>query len=140
MGRVKVTNDQKVAIKTLLETGSSQRAIARLSDVSQTCVFGVSKKLKGKLPLSNASGQGRKNESTLTDYCQLLRIMKKDRTKSSQMLATEWILSNGKKLTAPSVRRRLLSIGYKSYTVKKKPMRKPAQIKQRLAFAREHQY
>lgn len=140
MGRVKVTHDQKVAIKTLLETGLSQRAVARLSQVSQKCVFGVSEKLKEKLPLSNRPGQGHKKESTPNDDRQLLRIMKKDRTKSSQMLATEWTVSNGKKLSAPTVRRRLLNMGYKSYTAKRKPLRKPSQIKQRLAFAREHQH
>ncbi|CAF4709667.1 unnamed protein product, partial [Rotaria socialis] len=140
MGRVKVTHDKKVAIKTLLETGLSQRAVAQLLNVSQKCVFGVSNKLKQKLPLSNTPGQGPKKASTPTDDRRLLRIMKKDRTQSSQMLASEWTLSNGKKMSAPTVRRRLLSMGYKSYTTKKKPMRKPAQIKQRVIFARDHQY
>ncbi|CAM4851434.1 unnamed protein product [Rotaria magnacalcarata] len=140
MGRVKVTHDKKVAIKTLLETGLSQRAVARLSNVSQKCVFGVSNKLKQKLPLSNTPEQSPKKAFTPTDDRRLLRIMKKDRTQSSQMLASEWTLSNGKKMSAPTVRRLLLSMGYKSYTAKKKPMRKPAQIKQRVIFARDHQY
>ena len=45
-----------------------------------------------------------------------------------------------RKKSAPTVRRRLLSMGCKSYKTKRKPMRKPAQIKKRLTFAREHQY
>ena len=31
-------------------------------------------------------------------------------------------------------------MGYKSYTVKRKPVRKPAQQKARLSFALEHEY
>jgi hypothetical protein len=79
-----------------------------------TCV----KKLKQNLPLSNSIGQGRKKASTQDDDRQLSYIMKKDRTKSSQMLAAEWTLSNGNKLCASTVRRRLISMGYKSYTAK----------------------
>ena len=75
-----------------------------------------------------------------TDDNQLVRIMKKDRTKSSQMLAVQWTPSNGKKLCASTVRRRLIGMGYKSYTAKRKPLRKPAQIKQRLIFAKDHQH
>ena len=119
MGRVKVTHDQKIAIKSLLETGLSQRAVARLSNVSQKCVFGVSNKLKQKLPLSNTPGQGPKKASTSADDRRLVQIMKKDRTQSSQMLSTEWTLSNGKKMSAPTVRRRLLGMGYNSYTGKR---------------------
>ncbi|CAF4791147.1 unnamed protein product [Rotaria magnacalcarata] len=89
MDRVKVTHEKNVAIKTLLETGLSQRAVAQLSNVSQKCVIGVSNKLKQKSPLSNTPGQGPKKASMPTDDRRLLRIMKKDRTKSSQMLATD---------------------------------------------------
>ncbi|CAF3301290.1 unnamed protein product [Rotaria sp. Silwood2] len=31
-------------------------------------------------------------------------------------------------------------MGYKSFTVKRKPLRKPTQIKQRLKFAKEHKH
>ena len=117
--------------------GLSQRQAAR---VSQKCVFDVSKKLKQDLPLANSVGQGRGKATTPHVDCQLLRIMKKDRTKSSQMLSAEWALSNGEKVSACTVRRRLISMGYKSYTAKRKPLRTPAQIKQRLPFAKDHQH
>ncbi|CAF2034593.1 unnamed protein product [Rotaria magnacalcarata] len=120
MGHSKVTADKKIEIKTLLEIGFCQRQVARDSNVSQTC--------------------GRKKPSTEDDDRQLLYIMKKDRTKSSQMLAAEWILSNDKKLCGSTVRRRLISMGYKSYTAKRKPLRTPAQIKKHLTFAKDHQY
>ena len=63
MGRVKITLQKKIEIKTLLETGLSQRQAARVSKVSQKCVIGVSKKLKQNLPLSNSVGQGRKKSN-----------------------------------------------------------------------------
>ena len=85
MCRVKVVLEKKIEIKTLLNTNLSQRKIARLSGVSQKCVFGVSDKLKQDLPLSNTMGQGRNRTTTLTEDRHLLPIMKKDRIKSNQM-------------------------------------------------------
>ena len=95
MGRVKITHQKKVETKALLEVGLSQRQAARVSNMPQKCVFGVSKELKQDLPLSNSVGQGRRKATPPHDDRQLLRIMKKDRTKSTQMLSAEWALSNG---------------------------------------------
>ena len=140
MGRGKITHQKKIEIKALLEVGLSQQQAARVSNVPQKCVFDVSKKLKQDLPLSNSVGQGRRKATTPHDDRQLLRIMKKDRTKSSQMLSAEWALLNGQKVSACTVRRRLISMGCKSYTAKRKPLRTPAQIKQRLTFAKDDQH
>ena len=140
MARGKITHQKKIEIKALLEVGLSQRQASRMSNVSQKCVFDVSKKLKQDLPLANSVGQGRRKATTPHVDRQLLRIMKKDRTKSSQMLSAEWALSNSEKVSVCTVRRRLISMGYKSYTAKRKPLRTPAQIKQRLPFAKDHQH
>ncbi|CAF3647350.1 unnamed protein product, partial [Rotaria socialis] len=118
----------------------SQRKVARRSGVPQKCVFGVSSKLEKSLTLFNAAGQGRKKATTPADDRKLLRIMKKDLTKSREMLAHEWTLSNRKRLCASTARRRLITMGHKSYTAKRKPLKTPAQIKKRLKFAKEHQY
>ena len=56
------------------------------------------------------------------------------------MLSAEWALSNGKKVSACTIRRHLISMSYKSYTAKRKPLRTPAQIKERLPFAKDHQH
>lgn len=124
MGRKKVSLEKKIEAKTLLSIGLSQREVARVSKVSRKCVQGVANKVKGKLPLSNSPGQGRKKGSTLADDRNLVRIMKKDRTKTSQELSTDWKLSNNKQLCTRTVRNRLLAMGYKSYTVKRKPLTK----------------
>ena len=126
-------------IKTLLNTSLSQRQVAKFVRVSKKCVLGVSNKLTQDLPLSNATGQHRKKATKSTEDRHLLQIMKKDRTKSSQMLAAEWNLSNGKNFCSSTVRRRLLAMDYKCYTAKRKPLRNPRQIKERLEFAKEHQ-
>ena len=117
----------------------SQRQIAKSMGVSQKYVFDVAKKLKENKPLTNEPGQGRKRVSTEADDRNLLRLCKKDRTKSSQMLSAELVLSNGKHLSARTVRRRLFDAGYKSYTAKRKPLRKPEHQRKRLAFAKEHE-
>jgi hypothetical protein len=67
MGRVQITLQKKIEIKTLLQIGFSQRTVARESNVSQKCVFGVSKKLKQNLPLSNSVGQGRTKATMASD-------------------------------------------------------------------------
>ena len=56
------------------------------------------------------------------------------------MLSCELTLSNGKYLNARTVRHRLLTMSYKSYQAKTKPLRTPAHKKQRLLFVRECQY
>ena len=76
--------------------------------------FTCGKKLKGKLPLSHSPGQGRRKASTTTDDRNLLRLCKKDRTKSSKELSSEFFLSKGKQLSARTVHRRLLDMGYKA--------------------------
>ncbi|CAF1003959.1 unnamed protein product [Rotaria magnacalcarata] len=139
-GRAKVPLNKKIEIKALLEFGITQRRIATDLGVSKKCVYNVSKKLKKNLPLSNAPGQGRKKASTPIDDRNFLRLCKKYRTESSRILSSELMLSNGKHFSARTVRRRLLDMGYKSYQAKKKPLRTPGHKKQRLLFAREHQY
>ena len=107
--------------------------------MSKNCVLRVSNNLKQDLPLSNATSQGRKKAKKATNSTEdhhLLQIMKKDRAPSSKMLAAEWNLSNGKNLPSSTAHRRL---GYKCYTAKRKPIRNPRQIKERLKFAKEHQ-
>lgn len=130
---------KKIEIKTLLDAKFSQRHIANALGVLKTCVFGVAKKLDHKLPLTNLPGQGRKKTSTSIDDRHLLNLCKKDRTKSSEELSAELVLSNGKTLSARTVRRRLLNMGYKSYVAKKKPFRKPSNKKERFSFAKKHQ-
>ena len=134
MGRAKVSLDKKTEIKALLEAGFSQRYVANKLAVSKTCVLHVAKKLKEKLLLLHSPGQGRRKASTTTDDRNLLRLYKKDRTKSSKELSSELLLSNGKRLSARRIRRRLLDMGYKSYTVKRKPLCKPAQQKSTAFF------
>ena len=86
--------------------------------MSQKCDFDVSRKLKQDLLLSNSFEQGSTKATTPHDNRQLLRIMKQDRTKSSHVLSTKCLLSNGKKVSACTVRHRLISTCYKSYTGK----------------------
>ncbi|CAF3118374.1 unnamed protein product [Rotaria socialis] len=100
----------------------------------------LNKKIEIKTSLEFGITQRRKKVSTPIDDRNLLRLCKKCRTKSSQILSSELILSNGKYLSARTVRRRLLDMGYKSYQAKKKTLRTLAYKKQRFLFPREHQY
>ena len=64
----------------------------------------MSKKLKTNLPRLNTPGQGRKRALTAIEDRNLLRLCKKDRTKSSEVLSSELTLSNGEHLSARTVR------------------------------------
>ena len=140
MDRTKVTVNKKIEIKALLDYGFSQCHVTIALGISKKCVYNVSKKLKNNLPLSHTSGRSRKRASTAVEDRNFLRLCKKDRSKSSEILSSELTLSNDKHLGARAVRRRLLTVDYKSYRAKKKPLQTPAHKKQRLLFVREHQY
>ena len=85
--------------------------------------------------MKNRPGQGRKKSTTSNEDRYLFSLMKKDRSKSSRQLASEWNLSNGKSVSPRTVRRRLFKAGYKSYAAKRKPYRKPSHCSSRLSFA-----
>ena len=68
------------------------------------------------LPLANLPGQGHQIATTTTGNRNFLYLCKKHRTKSIKELSAKLVLSNGKKLGVPTVRRRLLNTGYKIYT------------------------
>ena len=83
-------------------------------------------------------GQGRKRLSTEREDRRLLQISKANRTKCSRQLSSEFTLSNGIQLSARTIRRRLLDAGYRSYTVKWKPIRNASQRKVRLQLANDY--
>ena len=139
MGGAKIFLEKKIEIKALLQVRFTQHYIGKTLSVSKTCVRNVAKKLKQNLLLSSSRGQGLKKASTTTDDRDLLRLWEQDRTKTSQELSSELVLSNGKQLSARTIRRRLLDAEYKSYTTKSKPFRKSEHKKERLSFAKEHQ-
>ena len=114
VSHAKVTVNKKIEIEALLDYSISQRHVATAFGLSKKCVYNVSKKLKNNLLLSNTPGQGCKRALTAVENRKLLRLCKKDRTLSSEILSCELILSNGKHLSARTVCRRLLTIRYKS--------------------------
>ena len=138
MGREKISIYQKVQIDALLKADISYKSIRNQLGVSNECISNVAKKTKLKLPLDNRPGQGRKKSTTTKEDRYLLTLMKKDRSKSSRELASEWNMTNGKAVSPRTVRRRLLNAGYKSYTKKKKPYRKPTHCSLRLKFAKKY--
>lgn len=138
MGRNKVTIYQKIKVLTPLQVGYTHKNIRNILGVSKGCISNIAKKQKLNLPLENRPGQGRKKLTTSKEDRHLIKLMKKDRRQTSRQLASEWSLSNRKVISARTVRRRLFNAGYKSYTTKRKPYRKPHHRYVRLKFARDH--
>ena len=137
MGRKKITIYQKIKVLTLLQAGCTYEKIRNQLGVSNGCISNVAKKEKLKLPLKSRPGQGRKKSTTSDEDRYLLNLTKKNRSKSSRQLTSEWNLSNGKSISPQTVRRRLFKAGYKSYTTKRKPFRKPSHCSSRLRFAQK---
>ena len=71
--------------------------------------------------MKNHPDQGRKKSTTSKEDRHLTQLMKTDH----RQLAPECSSSNGKVVSPRTVRRRLFNAGYKSYTTKRKPYRKP---------------
>ena len=132
MDRKKITIYQKIKVRTRLQAGFTYEKIRHQLGVSNGCITNVAKKEESKLPLKNRPGQDRKKSTASNEDCYLFNLMKKDRSKSSRQLASEWYLSNGKSTSPRTVRRRLFNAGYKSYAAKRKPYRKPSHCSSRL--------
>ena len=134
MDRRKITIYQKIKVLTLLQAGFTYERIRDQLGVSNGCITNVAKTEKSKLPLKNRPGQVRKKATASNeDHC-LFNLMKKNRSKSSRQLASEWNLSNGKSISPRTVRRRLFNAQYKSYAAKRKPYRKPSHCSSRFHF------
>ena len=71
----------------------------------------MAKKLKQNLPLSTSRSQGRKKALTTTNDRNLLCLSKQDRTKTGQELSSELVLSDGKQLSARTIRFLLFDMG-----------------------------
>lgn len=131
MGRKSLSEEKKIEIATLLKVCPNRADVARRANVSFHCVTNIADKINNGEALSNRIGQGRRRSTTNTDDRRLKTMVKKDRGASSKVLANEWGQAIGKTISAPTVRRRLVKMGLKSYVQKRKPFRNRGQIKRR---------
>ncbi|CAF1039338.1 unnamed protein product [Brachionus calyciflorus] len=81
-------------------------------------------------------GSGRPRISTEKDDRNLIRLVKKNRTKPSHVLANQWKLSNGKTASSSLVRRRLLANKLEWKFAVKKPRLSANHVKARKAFCK----
>jgi len=81
---------------------------------------------------------GRKRKSTKREDRTLVRISLANRRLASKELSRELNESTGAKLSAPTVRRRLLENGLRGCKARKKPLLTEKQRKRRLEWARSH--
>ena len=79
---------------------------------------------------------GRPRISTLKDDRNLIRLVKKNRTAPSHILANQWKLSNGKTASPSLVRNRLLTYKLAWKVAVKKPRLSEKHIKDRKAFCK----
>jgi transposase len=124
-------------IITLLDSGLSLRQIGLQLGVSHLTVRRVRDKARPNIQ----KGQGgRPTKLTITDKRKLLRMVMSGKADTAVQLSQELKMSTDTTVSAETVRRTLKGAGMKAVVKKKKPQLLPRHIRQRLDFAKRHQY
>jgi transposase len=124
-------------IITLLDSGLSLRQIGLQLGVSHLTVRRVRDKARPNIQ----KGQGgRPTKLTITDKRKLLRMVMSGKADTAVQLSQELKMSTDTTVSAETVRRTLKGAGMKAVLKKKKPQLLPRHIRQRLDFAKRHQY
>lgn len=89
MGRAEVTVEQTNEVKVLLKMGKNQSEIAKLTKTSRCFVQNIAKKMANGKPLVNRPGQGRKRATTSQQDKYFINLSKRNRLKTSRMIASE---------------------------------------------------
>jgi transposase len=124
-------------IITLLDSGLSLRQIGLQLGVSHLTVRRVRDKARPNIQ----KGQGgRPTKLTITDKRKLLRMVMSGKADTAVQLSQELKMSTDTTVSAETVRRTLKGAGMKAVVKKKKLQLLPRHIRQRLDFAKRHQY
>lgn len=137
MGRKVLTREKKLEVAAFLKICNSKAEIARQANVSRCAVQNIAKKIAKREPLDNRPGQGRPRISTPADDRQLKILSNRQRTAGSRYLASQWSRLLNRQVSAPTVRRRLQSLGVNSYVGKRKSYRSRIQVRKRLKWCSE---
>jgi transposase len=124
-------------IISLLDKGLSLRQIATELGVSHSTV--MRERLKARPNIRKDQG-GRPPKLTVADKRRMVRTITSGNVKSAAQLARELKNSTMIDVSADTVCRTLKEAGLRAITKKKKPRLSPRHIRQRLDFAKRHQY
>lgn len=101
-------------IVALSGEGHSQREVARMLGVTQGCVSKVLRRNRGTGRPDQRKRGGRSKMTSAREDRQLLRMVRANRFLTSTRLKVQMIRRFGRRLSARTIRRRLLAAGYRS--------------------------
>lgn len=107
--RRQISKEDRIKAVLLNKQGKSYSQIGIELNRTKSCVKTIIDRYKQTKSYDDRPRSGRPKISTVHDDRQLVRLVKKNRTSPSHVLAHDWKLSNGKKASASLVRRRLLA-------------------------------
>jgi DNA-binding MarR family transcriptional regulator len=141
MGKTKDISPKIItSIEALLKhSNHSMREIGRQLRVSPATVSRIAKKLSTKTPLtSNRKGKcGRKRLISAHDSRAIVRLVKANRKASLSFLLGR-CNEAGIKISERTLRRHLVSTGFKARRPRKKPLLTPAMVRKRVNWAKKY--
>jgi len=133
-----LSESARIEIIRLHSVGLTQREIAKQVGCGNGTVSYTLSRYNEHKTVKDLQRSGRKKISTERDQRSLLNLVKKNRKSSSQQLALQWFLSNGKTASPRTVRRVLQEHNYLWRPACKKPRLNSNHIQQRLEFCKTY--
>ena len=132
--RTSVTLEDIIKAVAMSQQGKSFAAIGRELNRSKSCIKRIIDRYNETNSHKDRPKPGRPRISTAKDDRNLVRLVKKNRTEPSHVLANRWKLSNGKTASSSLVRKRLLANKLEWKVAVKKPRLSTKHIKDRKTF------
>ncbi|CAF0839192.1 unnamed protein product [Brachionus calyciflorus] len=134
--RTSVTLEDRIKAITTCQQGKSFAAIGRELNRSKSCIKRIIDRYNETNSYKDRPRPDRPRLSTAKDDRNLVRLVKKNRTEPSHVLANQWKLSNGKTSSSSLVRKRLLANKLEWKVAVKKPRLSTKHIKGRKTFCK----
>lgn len=117
----KLSYDEKIEIKVLLENGKTQKELAEKYMVNQSTISRVKKKIEETKSCARKVGSGRPPILNEKDTDFLIKKIKEDPKIGTTILASEIKNTRDKIVSPRTIRRKLSDIGLKGRIACKKP-------------------
>ena len=134
--RPPVTPEDRIKAVILRQQGKSFADIGRELNRAKSCIKKIVDRFNETQSYEDRPRSGRPRISTPKDDRNLVRLVKKNRTEPSHVVANQWKLSNGKTASLSLVRRRLLENKLEWKVAVKKPRLSEKHIKARKEFCK----
>ncbi|CAF0938671.1 unnamed protein product [Brachionus calyciflorus] len=134
--RPSVILEDRIKAVTMRKQGKTLETFGKELNRAISCIKRIIERYNETNSYKDRPRSGRPRISTQKDDRNLIRLVNKNRTESSHMLANQWKLSNGKSASSSLVRRRLLANKLEWKFAVNKPRLSTNHVKARKAFCK----